>query len=454
MLVHQLEVAGPFFIKLGQWASSRVDILPPEVCEVLAKLQTKVKPHSFHATRKAVEQGLGIAKLEDVFEEFDEVPVGVGAVAQVHRARLRPSAPISHPEPTTSPDLGTECAVKVLHPNVESQVSNDLALIQAFGKLISYLPGAQYLSIPEELATFAHMMELQLDLSVEADNLDKFNANFGKSGGVEGVIFPRPLRPYVGERVLVETFHRGLSLRMFIEKGPTVFDSKFADMGVRAFVQMVMKDNLCHADLHPGNIMVTLARPATQQTLTQRAGSLLGTSKKPLEQGQIFIDEATLDNLRRAPKDAWNPILDRLARQGFQPTLVIMDAGLVSTLSPANLLNLQEAFKAGIEFDGARIATLLMERCKDPSAVRDPEGAKAMLQGIMDDLRMDDGGRLPIAKVHTAKIVKRSAEMLRGHRIRLDGEYVGLFVAAVLVEGVGRRLDAELDLVEALAGVL
>ena len=69
--------------QLGQWASSRVDILPPEVCEVLAKLQTKVKPHSFHATRKAVEEGLGIEKLEDVFEEFDEQPVGVGAVAQV-----------------------------------------------------------------------------------------------------------------------------------------------------------------------------------------------------------------------------------------------------------------------------------------------------------------------------------------------------------------------------------
>ena len=200
--------------------------------------------------------------------------------------------------------------------------------------------------------------------------------------------------------------------------------------------------------------MVTLARPPITRTLSQRAGSLLGGKQPAKEEGFVFVEEATLDNLRRAPAGAWNPILERLAAEGYQPRLVIMDAGLVSTLSPANLLNLQEAFKAGLEFDGARIATLLMERCKDPAAVVDREGAKALLQGIMDDLRMDEGGRLPIKKVATAQIVKRCAEMLREHRIRLDGEYVGLFVASILVEGVGRRLDAELDLVEALAGVL
>ena len=194
-----------------------------------------MKPHSFHATRTAVEQEFGISNLSDIFEEFDEIPVGVGAVAQVHRARLRS---ISLPS-TSKTAQSLEVAVKVLHPNVETLVQNDLLLLQFFGRLISYLPTAQYLSIPDELATFSKMMRAQLDMSLEARNLERFGENFGvggKGGGVEGVLFPKPVRPFVGSRVLVESFHRGLPLRMFIEKGPTVYDSKFADMGVRAFV--------------------------------------------------------------------------------------------------------------------------------------------------------------------------------------------------------------------------
>ncbi|KAJ3278211.1 hypothetical protein HK104_002564 [Borealophlyctis nickersoniae] len=427
LVVWELERAGPFFIKLGQWASSRVDILPHEVCDVLARLQARVRPHSFAATRTAVEEMLEGRKLEEVFEEFDVEPVGVGAVAQ------RPGS------------VGVECAVKVLHPGVEKRIADDLAVVTFFGGLVSLLKQARYLSVSEELSTFASMMQKQTDMTIEADNLDRFIANF------QGTDEKGRRR---GKHVLVETFHRGLPMRMFLDKGPTVYDKRFANVGVRAFMQMVMQDNFCHADLHPGNILITLSRKPDPPSswlpsLTKRSSST-ATTTNDLQ----LIDDATMDNLRRAPRDAWNPILERLSKDGYQPTLVVLDAGLVSSLSPEGLENLQASFKAGLEFDGEKIATLLMDRCLDPSAVVDRPGAKTVLKSIMDDVKMDDGGRLPISKVHTMKIVQRCADLLRVHRIQLQGEFVGLFVSAVLVEGVGRKLNADLDLVEVLADYL
>lgn len=69
-------------VQLGQWASSRTDLFPPYVCEILAKLQSHVSPHSFEATRRVIKKEYGIS-LEDMFEEFDPKPIGVGAIAQV-----------------------------------------------------------------------------------------------------------------------------------------------------------------------------------------------------------------------------------------------------------------------------------------------------------------------------------------------------------------------------------
>lgn len=228
-LVWTLERLGPLFIKLGQWASSRSDILPPEICAVLSKLQNRVKPHSLADTKKSIQTLYGKA-MEDVFDEFDALPVGTGAVADVYRGLLK----------ATEKTPPFEVAIKVLRPNIRTKVSIDLLLLTAIGRLLSLVPGAKYLSISEELATFGRMMRNQMDLRIEARNLESFLDNFegldakGKRKGVANVTFPKPLK--WNRDVLVETFHRGLLLRELLENGPTPFDQQLADIGVNAFM--------------------------------------------------------------------------------------------------------------------------------------------------------------------------------------------------------------------------
>ncbi|KAI9104833.1 ABC1 family-domain-containing protein [Phlyctochytrium arcticum] len=459
-----LERSGPLFIKLGQWASSRADLIPPEICAVLARLQNKVRPHAFKATRHAVQDIFEGKDLDLIFSEFDEVPVGVGAVAQVHRAVLRNSSS------TDSKGGGLECAVKVLHPGVEERIEIDLQLLKVFGAIVSCWPGAKYLSIGEEITTFDRMMRDQLDLRVEARNLDVFLAHFegpltndsrkAARTGVKGITFPKPI--LANRRVLIETFHHGLSLRMVLDNGPTLYDKKLADLGVRAFMQMILRDNFFHCDLHPGNMLVTFTRTPDAPSVAQRAGAWLtgklDPSKSQRAQNVLFpsqsVDAATLNNLSRAPRDAWPGILKRMMAEGYEPQIVILDAGIVSSLSDHNLKNIHDSFRAGVEYDGVRVADLLLSRCKEPENVFDPEGARKTLDGLMRDVQVAADGQLLLSTIHTSKVITRVADLLRTHRIGLDGEFVGLFVCCVIVEGIGRRLFAEMDLIEPLADYL
>ena len=103
-----LESAGPTFVKLGQWASTRPDIFPPECVRSLSGLHAGVTQHGMAHTRRLIEQAFG-CRMEDIFERFETIAIGSGCIAQVHRATLR----------------GTEepVAVKVIHPNVESTIN-------------------------------------------------------------------------------------------------------------------------------------------------------------------------------------------------------------------------------------------------------------------------------------------------------------------------------------------
>ncbi|KAJ3020256.1 hypothetical protein HKX48_001082 [Thoreauomyces humboldtii] len=333
-LAWTLEQSGGLFVKLGQWLSSRGDVVPNEVCTVLARLQSDVRPHSARDSRKAIERMYGVEALEEVFEEFDVVPVGVGAVAQVHRAVLKPHFP----------DLrGEEVAIKVLHPGIRHRVKTDLVLVELFARFVSLLPGTSHLAIRDEVATFARMMRDQLDLRVEAWNLQVFRKNFL---GVEDVAFPKPIS--CGRDVLVETFHRGLLLRDVLDNGPTGFDGAIADAGIKAFMKMILRDNFFHSDLHPGNILLTFTYTPESATLAQQAGAWVSTQIDPTPSTRQatqapfrpkVVDDATLDNLKRAPKDAWGPILERLRNEGFRPRLIVLDAGLVGSLKKENLEN-------------------------------------------------------------------------------------------------------------------
>jgi len=153
-LVQAMEWAGPAFIKLGQWAASRSDIFPNELCDIMSKLHANAPAHSFHATKRIVEDAFGGRDFDDIFDEFDKKPIGVGAIAQVYKAKLKPDLALpGDVDVPKSPDglrhnvrknVGTVLkstpkrvpssyvAVKVQHPRIERTVRRDLRIMRFF----------------------------------------------------------------------------------------------------------------------------------------------------------------------------------------------------------------------------------------------------------------------------------------------------------------------------------
>eukprot|EP00667_Euglena_gracilis_P007856 EG_transcript_7940 len=235
-----LEITGPAFVKFGQWAAVRSDIFPKAFCEVLCDLHANVTPHSLRQTRRIIKRSLG-AEVEEIFEEFDPKPVGSGSIAQVYFAKLK--------------ETGEEVAVKVCHPKVQQRIAVDFYCIQVLAKLADrWAPWMDYPGIAQQ---FARNLSLQVDLRYEAENLNVFNENFRKS---HYIIFPKPI--LATDLVLVETRVDGRPLERYYggdgTKSPV--HRHLATAGADLFLQMLLTDNFFHADIHPGNILVSYGK--------------------------------------------------------------------------------------------------------------------------------------------------------------------------------------------------
>ncbi|KAJ2123703.1 hypothetical protein GGF48_003897, partial [Coemansia sp. RSA 921] len=264
----QMSRAGPTFVKLSQWAASRTDLFNMQLCLELGKLHDSNQVHSPQKSQRAIAKAFGVDSIEQIFESFDDRPLGAGAVAQVHRGRI--SDAFIERQLAVATDFGSkraleklkanpEVAVKVLHPRVERKIRRDLRIMEWGARALSLLPGIKWLSLPEEVAVFGNMMMSQVDLRTEARNAERFAANFS---GRAGVAFPRVYLPLDSKDVLVETFCDGIPLRAFLDiDGHTPFDRELGARGLDAFLHMLIYDNFVHADLHPGNIMVSLSPP-------------------------------------------------------------------------------------------------------------------------------------------------------------------------------------------------
>ncbi|KAH9441853.1 hypothetical protein Pst134EA_032188 [Puccinia striiformis f. sp. tritici] len=289
LLVHSTQKAGPTFIKLAQWAASRTDLFPAALCRHFGKLHSNGKPHSMAYTRRVIEKAFN-KKFEDIFISFDPEPLGIGAVAQVYKATLNPDLlPVSYLEPKHSnedheltvseisrklttgeiePPImkpSTTVAIKVLHPRVIQNIQRDLKIMEFFAYLINSYPGAEWLSFPEEVKVFGKLMESQVNLKLEGLNLIRFEENFKNR---KTISFPRPLISFTTHKVLIEEFQDALPLKLFLNPGvPGPFDHRISNIGLDAFLQMLLIDNFVHADLHPGNIMVKFYKPTTKSIL-------------------------------------------------------------------------------------------------------------------------------------------------------------------------------------------
>jgi ubiquinone biosynthesis protein len=235
-----LEALGPMFVKFGQVLSTRRDLLPPDIADELARLQDRVPPFPPKQVIATLTRVYG-RPLENVFGSFDRDPVASASVAQVHLARLRD---------------GTEVAVKVLRPGIARVIAGDLALLHAGATLMEWFWADGRRLRPHEVVNeFAKHLEVELDLLREASNASQLRRNFERS--------PLLLVPHVhwdyctSEVMVMERMHGTPVSQVDALRAQGVDIPRLARAGVEIFFTQVFRDGYFHADMHPGNILVT-----------------------------------------------------------------------------------------------------------------------------------------------------------------------------------------------------
>ncbi|XP_057538799.1 uncharacterized protein LOC130816158 [Amaranthus tricolor] len=392
-LVHRtLERAGPAFIKWGQWAATRPDLFPRDLCTELAKLHSKAPEHNFAYTKRTVEKAFG-RRISEIFESFEEKPVASGSIAQVHRAVLR----FRHPGQKSKL---IEVAVKVRHPGVGDSIRRDFVIINAVAKVSTLIPTLKWLRLDESVQQFAVFMMSQVDLSREAANLNRFIYNFRRW---KDVSFPKPLYPLVHPAVLVETFEHGESVARYVDDGfdgHERFKTALAHLGTHALLKMLLVDNFIHADMHPGNILVRLKH---------------GKRKREAKS---------------------------------KPHVVFIDVGMTAELSKNDRVTLLEFFKAVACRDGRTVAERTLQLSKQQSCPN-PE---AFIQEVKEsfDFWATPEGDL----VHPADAMQQLLEQVRRHKVNIDGNVCTVIVTTLVLEGWQRKLDPDYDVMRTLQTLL
>ncbi|KAG8834564.1 hypothetical protein FRC17_008398 [Serendipita sp. 399] len=289
MLTKRMQAAGPTFIKLAQWAASRRDLFPIELCNRLGSLHSTTKPHPLSHTISVVENVFSRPFI-DVFESFDPTPIGSGAIAQVYRATLR-----------------------------EDFLS------------------ATYLS----------------------------------------------------------------------EKRPAPSPAK------------------------------------------------LFNGTPPVDPVKTSDAEAIVSNLlqirKNGTREQWNAELSRIQSEGYQPELVFLDAGLVTTLSDVNRRNFLELFRAIATFDGYRAGQLMISRSSSPELAIDPETFALKMQHLVLSVKAKT---FSLGQIRISDVLSQVLRFVREHHVKMEGDFVNTVISVLLLEGIGRQLDPSMDLFKSALPIL
>jgi ubiquinone biosynthesis protein len=232
------EELGPTFIKLGQMLSTREDLLPPVWTEELARLHTSVAPVPFDTLRPVVERSLG-GPISEVFRDVDLEPVGTASIAQVHRARLLD---------------GREVVLKIRRPDIEAKIEADLRLLAQLARVIeSQVPEARRYQPIRVVDEFHRSLMRELDLGLEARNLERFGRNFHDE---PYILIPQVHLEWASAVMNVQEHIDGICGEDHAGILRAGLDAKLlAHRGAEAVLKMILVDGFFQADPHPGNVI-------------------------------------------------------------------------------------------------------------------------------------------------------------------------------------------------------
>lgn len=371
-----LEALGPIFVKFGQVLSTRRDLLPLDIADELAKLQDQVPPFSEAKSIELIEASLG-KKLSEVFISFDEKPVASASVAQVHFAVLKGTD--KYPE-----WHGKEVAIKVLRPGILPIIESDLALLRVLAGLVEKLwRDGKRLKPRENVDEFDTYLHDELDLMREASNASQLRRNFE---GSTKLIIPEMYWDLCGMNVMVMERMHGIPIsRLEDLKAAGVDLRKLASDGVEIFFTQVFQDGFFHADMHPGNIFVSVA---------------------PETFGRY----------------------------------IALDFGIVGALSDSDKNYLAQNFLAFFNRNYRRVAELHIESGWVPKETRveELEGAvRAVCEPYFDR---------PLKEISLGIVLMRLFQASRRFNVEIQPQLTLLQKTLLNVEGLGRQLDPDMDL--------
>ncbi|WIT10074.1 ubiquinone biosynthesis regulatory protein kinase UbiB [Paucibacter sediminis] len=363
-----LERLGPIFVKFGQVLSTRRDLVPGDIVEELARLQDDVPPFPAETSRALVEKAFG-RRIEELFGSFEAEPVASASIAQVHFATLKD---------------GREVAVKVLRPGMLDVIEDDLALLRTIAGWVERLSAdGRRLKPREVVAEFDTYLHDELDLVREAANAAQLRRNMD---GLNLVMVPVMMWDLCTSEVIVMERMSGVPISQVQRLRDAGVDiPKLARDGVTIFFTQVFRDGFFHADMHPGNIQVSLA-PAT------------------------------------------------FGRY------IALDFGIIGTLTEVDKEYLAQNFIAFFQRDYKRVAELHIESGWVPAGTRVDElesAVRAVCEPHFDR---------PLKDISLGQVLMRLFQTSRRFNVEIQPQLVLLQKTLLNVEGLGRQLDPELDL--------
>jgi ubiquinone biosynthesis protein len=363
-----LERLGPIFVKFGQVLSTRRDLLPPDIADELARLQDRVPPFPSAQSRALVERAFG-RPIEQVFARFDAEPVASASIAQVHFAQLLD---------------GREVAVKVLRPGMLPVIDDDLALLHRLARWVERVSvDGRRLKPREVVAEFDGYLHDELDLVREAANAAQLRRNMQ---GLNLVLIPEMIWELCTPGVIVMERMNGIPINQVQRLRDAGVDfKKLARDGVTIFFTQVFRDGFFHADMHPGNIQVSVA-PAT------------------------------------------------FGRY------IALDFGIVGTLTDFDKDYLAQNFIAFFRRDYKRVAELHVESGWVPPHTR-VDALESAIRAVCEPY-FDR----PLKEISLGNVLMRLFQTSRRFNVEIQPQLVLLQKTLLNIEGLGRELDPDLDL--------
>jgi len=371
-----LESLGPIFIKFGQVLSTRRDLLPLDIADELAKLQDRVPPFDAKIAVETIERSFK-KPLAEIFTSFDHTPVASASIAQVHFATI-----------TDKQGISRDVAVKVLRPNMLPVIDKDLGLMHMMAGWVEILSAdGKRLKPCEVVNEFDKYLHDELDLIREASSAAQLKRNMSLHKAEKDlVMIPDMYWDYCHPEVMVMQRMKGVPINQTqVLRDAGVDFKQLARDGVTIFFTQVFRDGFFHADMHPGNIQVSL---------------------EPETFGRY----------------------------------ILLDFGIIGSLTEVDKEYLAQNFTAFFRRDYKRVAELHIESGWVPKETRVDElesAIRAVCEPYFDR---------PLKEISLGLVLMRLFQTSRRFHVEIQPQLVLLQKTLLNIEGLGRDLDPDLDL--------